>query len=507
MRYVDEATPWAVKALAEYRRTVIDNPWIGGRGVVPHPKQQQFLMLSDVRELFFGGAGGGGKSYSLWLGALQYVDVPGYAAMIFRRTYPDLSKPGAIMDRSKQYLAGTDASWNEKDKRWTFPSGATITFAHMQYENNRYQYAGGEYQFLAFDELSHFTELQYTFLFSRLRKTKGTGLDHVPLRMRSASNPGGPGHEFCKKRFIDPETRKKDAIFIPSAIKDNPTLDIEEYRASLANVDPVTRAQIEDGDWNAVEGGRFKKDWFPRYRWLGSMIMTPSGELFDPFKRQRFLVIDTAASSKQSADYTVIGVWCLSPRAELVCLAVYRFQAEIPEVLSSIKAAVRKWKPDWVGIECVGGHSGKGVADTLRRCDDPPMTIKALSPKGQDKLVRAMPAIILASDHRILLPENDPSFPADDVLGELSRFTGQEGAGNDDIVDMFAYASSQFHYLSPKGTAPPAGVGGLSASHGQASPAVEHGPVVPGAPKPATAPRMGVGGIRRGPSIGVGGIR
>lgn len=483
------------------------NPWIGGLGQVPHPKQRQFLLLADVRELFFGGAGGGGKSQALWYGALQYVDVPGYAALILRRTYADLSKPGALMDRSKTYLAGTAADWNQTEKRWTFPSGATITFGHMQYEDDKNQYAGGEYQFVGYDELTHFLEAQFTFLFTRQRKPKAGPLAGVPLRMRSASNPGAGGHEWVKKRYIDPETRKKDAVFIPSAIADNPSLDIEEYRASLKHVDPLTRKQIEDGDWDAVEGGRFRKEWFPRYRWVGRLIQTPAGDLFDPRARQIFLIIDTAASAKRSADFTVIGVWCLSPRAELVCLAVWRFQGEIPEVIAAIKRAVRVWGAAWVGIECVGAHSGVAVAAILRRSTDPAMAIRPLSPKSQDKLVRATPAIVLASEGRVLLPENDPSFPLDDVLGELARFTGQEGAGKDDVVDMVAYAAGQLPYLSATGTAPPAGVGGLPASHGTGGappphPGAVHRSVTNLGPK---VPAMGVGGLK--PAPGLGGLR
>src|SRR4051812_7334087 len=91
----------------------------------PHPPQEAFLSL-DCREAMYGGAAGGGKSDALLMAALQYVDVPGYSALILRRTFPDLALPGAIMDRSKEWLHGTDAHWNENERRWTFPSGATL---------------------------------------------------------------------------------------------------------------------------------------------------------------------------------------------------------------------------------------------------------------------------------------------------------------------------------------------------------------------------------------------
>src|SRR5438105_15864341 len=98
---------------------------------VPHdpannPKQVAFLLL-PVKEAFYGGAAGGGKSDALLAAALQYVEIPGYAAILFRRTYADLALPGALMDRSHAWLKGTDVKWKNDTKTWSFPSGATLT--------------------------------------------------------------------------------------------------------------------------------------------------------------------------------------------------------------------------------------------------------------------------------------------------------------------------------------------------------------------------------------------
>lgn len=97
--------------------------------------------------MFYGGAAGGAKSSALLMAALEFVDVKGYAAVLLRRTYADLSKPGALMDRAHQWLRGTSAKWNEQKKQWTFPSGATLTFGYLENENDKYQYQGAEYQF------------------------------------------------------------------------------------------------------------------------------------------------------------------------------------------------------------------------------------------------------------------------------------------------------------------------------------------------------------------------
>ena len=87
------------------RATILENPWIPHE---PTPKQAEFLLMPDL-EVLFGGSAGGGKSDALLMAALQYVDVPGYAAILFRRTYTDLSLPGALMDRAHEWLQGTKA--------------------------------------------------------------------------------------------------------------------------------------------------------------------------------------------------------------------------------------------------------------------------------------------------------------------------------------------------------------------------------------------------------------
>jgi hypothetical protein len=209
----------------------------------PHPRQAEFLAL-DLREALYGGAAGGGKSDALLMAALQYVHVPNYSAILFRRTYQDLNLPGAIMARSHEWLAGTGATWNGTDKRWTFPSGAVLSFGYLDTDRDRFRYASAEFQFIGFDELTQFPEQWYRFLFSRLRRRQGVD---VPLRMRAATNPGGLGHEWVRRRFIDPGDEARP--FVPAKLDDNPSLDAGEYREALAQLDSTTRKQLEEGLW------------------------------------------------------------------------------------------------------------------------------------------------------------------------------------------------------------------------------------------------------------------
>lgn len=235
--------------------TIIENKYIPHH---PTPKQAEFLLLED-KEALYGGAAGGGKSDALLMAALQYVDEPNYAAILFRRTYKDLKLPGALIDRAHQWLDGTDAKWSEANKQWKFPSGATLTFAYLASENDKFNYQGSEYQFVGFDELSQFDESQYRYLFSRLRRLQGS---KVPIRARVASNPGGRGHEWVKQRFIV-EGMKKNRVFVPATLEDNPFLDMAEYEESLNQLSSVERRQLRYGDWDVMpDGEMFKRHWF-----------------------------------------------------------------------------------------------------------------------------------------------------------------------------------------------------------------------------------------------------
>jgi phage terminase large subunit-like protein len=233
----------------------------------PHPPQAAFLLLTN-REALFGGAAGGGKSDALLMAALQYVDIPGYSALLLRRSFAQLAQADALIPRAHEWLQGTDARWNEQKHTWTFPSGAVLKFGHLQNENDKYDYQGSAWHFVGFDELTQFSETQYTYLISRARRRKAEPgkpaplAGGVPIRVRASANPGGEGHEWVKRRYLT-EGRSKGRVFVPSKLSDNPSLDREDYLKSLAELDPVTRAQLLDGNWDVrAKGNLFKREWF-----------------------------------------------------------------------------------------------------------------------------------------------------------------------------------------------------------------------------------------------------
>lgn len=198
----------------------------------------------------YGGQAGGGKSDALLMSALEYVNEPDYHALLLRRTYKDLALPNAIMNRCANWLnpfvVSGEVKWDGNTKTYTFPSGATLTFGYLAHDNDLDQYQGSELQFVGFDELTQFTEKQYTYLHSRLRKLEDSV---VPIRMRAGSNPGGRGHDWVKKRFVDD---KSDLPFIPSSYLDNIYLDRDNYGEQLDKLDELTRQQLKFGNWDII---------------------------------------------------------------------------------------------------------------------------------------------------------------------------------------------------------------------------------------------------------------
>lgn len=201
------------------------------------------------------------NSSALLAGALQYVDVPGYAAMLFRRTYTDLQQPDALVPRSHQWLSGTDAHWQGDLMQWRFPSGAVIKFGHLEHHNDVEKYQGAAAHYWGFDEAGQLDPWALEYLKSRARKPKGM---QVPIRFRYSANPGGRAHEWLVKHFVlgAPQNGR---LFIPSKAVDNPGLDVDDYLKRMqAMSDETLKAQLIDGDWGAIDrSGLVCPEWTP----------------------------------------------------------------------------------------------------------------------------------------------------------------------------------------------------------------------------------------------------
>ncbi len=237
--------------------------WAGQKG-----PQTQFLA-SSAFEVGYGGQAGGGKTDAIVYGALRQTDHPLYRHIIFRRTFPELQE---LMDRAALIYPRLGASWNDRDKRWAFPSGGKIEFGYCATYGEALQYQTDEFTRISFDQLDQLPEERiWTYLSSRVR-AKAPDLQ---LGMRASFNPGGVGGFWIKKRFVDvcpkdgsattitektPDGRQISytRAFIRAAIADNPALlrNDPEYANRLGMLGELEYRQLALGDWDAM-GGAF----------------------------------------------------------------------------------------------------------------------------------------------------------------------------------------------------------------------------------------------------------
>lgn len=255
----------------------------------PHKGQQTLFHRSgDIFELLYGGEAGGGKTAAITAESLRQVDKHGYRGIIFRRTNDELEQ---IKIEARTMFPAAGGIYRESDNTGIFPGGARIWLRYMQHEQDCLKYQGREFQFIGFDELTHFTEEQYTYLFSRCRTTDPSLICYV----RASANPGGPGHPWVKRRFIDtvpadahrrpaPKWFWKGAdkpgaewierevspvtpnsysrAFIPASRFDNPTLMRADpgYEGRIRGMhDPLLAEAILTGNWDLFAGQFFTK--------------------------------------------------------------------------------------------------------------------------------------------------------------------------------------------------------------------------------------------------------
>jgi hypothetical protein len=228
---------------------------------LPHKgAQEEFLRRSEF-EVMFGGSAGPGKTDCLVAGLTRDVDHPRYHALLLRRTFPQLQE---IIDRCHNLYPHMGGTYRATDKRWIFPSGAKIDLGHMQHEADKYNYQGKEFHKIGFDELTQFTDTQYTYLHSRARTTDP---ELVP-QILSTTNPGGIGHYWVKDRFVaitDSLRTYIDSVtgltrvFVPATIEDNPTLFDNDpaYLARLEGLPEIEKMRLRYGIWDAFEGQVF----------------------------------------------------------------------------------------------------------------------------------------------------------------------------------------------------------------------------------------------------------
>ena len=439
----------------------------------PHPRQAEFLAL-ECEEALYGGAAGGGKTEALLLWLAEGVNVPGYSAIFFRRTYAQLSKSNdSPLTKSHDLYRPLGGKYKASEYRWTFPSGAAIEFGHLQHEMSVQDYQGPAYHRVAFDELTQFSDQQYLYLFSRMRMRKD-----FPIRMgvRAASNPGGPGHAWVKQRFITHDAEKAmqqlsayqpspaglvfwpnpDRAFVPARVADNPSLDINDYVARMqTHLPAVLRERLLNGDWSIVEDSAIRPDWLRYYETKGEILgaLDVHGKTIgtiDCRECQRLATVDTAGTSRQKAaerkgkpaSWSVCQIWDYWPKTKFLFLRyVWRDRVAWDGLKSSLKRVLDQWQPRRVLIE--NAHHGPPLAAELARYHTElvsPIPARARGEEGKPgKLERATALLDKLEQGEIFLPRyNNQWLP--DLESEWLSWTGAEDETSDQ-VDAAAYAA------------------------------------------------------------------
>ncbi len=267
--------------------------------VRPQPGPQETFLATPADIAVYGGAAAGGKTWALLLEPLRHRGKPRFGAVIFRRTCPQITNEGGLWDAAAKLYPQAGATPKVGDLEWTFPSGSRVAFRHLQHEKTKYDWQGAQIPLIEFDELTHFTEPQFWYLFSRNRSLCGvrpyiratcnpdadrwvakllewwidqrTGLP-IPERggrlrwfvrvndaLEWADSPGELAERF-------PGVPPKSLSFTPARLSDNRALMTADpgYLANLLALPLVERERLPGGNWKIrpAAGLFFHRDWF-----------------------------------------------------------------------------------------------------------------------------------------------------------------------------------------------------------------------------------------------------
>lgn len=284
----DFTTPPVPKERAPKGEKVIDLPPVPPAVELifkPNPGPQSDFLASTEFQILYGGSAGGGKSYAMLADPMRYFSEPNFVGLLLRRTNDELKE--LIWESQKLYpKAFPGAKFNTQKSTWTFPSGARFWMAYLDRDDDVLRYQGQSFTWIGVDELTQYsTAFAWNYLSSRVRSSDPKLQPH--LAMRATTNPGGPGHQWVKKMFIDPEVPGKafwaldengeqmtypdnheieelrgkplfKRKFIPARLKDNPYLYNDgSYERSLLGLPEDQKRKLLDGDWSVMEGAAF----------------------------------------------------------------------------------------------------------------------------------------------------------------------------------------------------------------------------------------------------------
>ena len=426
----------------------------------PQAGPQEDFLRNNANIVIYGGAAGGGKTFALLLECLRWVKKTGFSAVIFRRTSIQVRNPGGLWDTSLTIYPLASGYPRQSTLEWKFPSGAKVSFAHMDHDNDRFNWQGAQIPLIGFDELTHFTWQQFMYMFSRNRSVSG-----VPSYIRATTNPDPDSwvrhmiswwideksgyaipERSGKIRWFVVESDKiiwgdskeeltskdktrlpKSFSFVASTIYDNKILLERDptYLASLKALSRFEREQLLMGNWNVrpSAGMFFQRSFF------NVIDVLPRNLTF-------FRYWDRAATKKteqNAPDYTVGLKLAKDPNGVFYVCDMVRLQESPLNVQNAIKnTASQDSVICKIGIEQDPGQAGVSEADLLIRMLSG-YNVKPYK-ATKDKVTRASPVSAQAEAGNIRVLRGHWN---EDFFRELENFPE---ATHDDIVDALSGA-------------------------------------------------------------------
>lgn len=361
--------------------------------IAPQVGPQTAFAQCNADILVYGGQRGGGKTASLLREPLKYIHHSDFQAVIFRRTYTEITAAGAMWDDSEKLYPLCGGKAVETKLLWTFPSGASIKFAHMQHEKDRMQWLGSQIPFIGFDQLESFSERQFVYLIPcnrsmcdvrpHIRTTCNPAPDHwlrewldwwigedgCPIYSRSGivryfvmigdEREWGESREELIDKFGE-NVKPTSFTFIPSRVTDNRILIDKnpEYLTKLENLPHAERARMLEGNWDVKEsaGEYFQRPWFEIVDAAGAGTLDM--RYWDRAATKAQLGKEARASWTAGLKLrkTVSGLWYV--------VDVVRFQGSPLEVEQTIlNVASQDGRLVEIGIEGDPGQAGKAEAE------------------------------------------------------------------------------------------------------------------------------------------------
>src|SRR6056300_1065390 len=351
----------------------------------PNPGPQEQFLAASEREVLYGGSAGGGKSYAMLADPLNFMQHPSFSGLLLRHTTEELRE---LIFKSQELYPKVipGIKWSERKMQWTAPSGARLWMSYLDRDEDVLRYQGLAVSWIGFDELTQWaTPYALNYMRSRLRSTA----PDLPIFMRATTNPGGRGHHWVKKMFIDPSpyNRAFDATdietgevlkypvghskagkslfkrrFIPARLSDNPYLSkAGDYEAMLLSLPEQQRRQLLEGDWDIKEGAAFTE--FDRNIHVVEPFRIPSNWV-------KFRACDYGYGS-----YSAVVWFAVAPNEQLI---VYR-ELYVSKVLATDLADMI------LDLEAEDGNIKYGVLDSSlwhKRGDTGPSLAEQMISKG-----------------------------------------------------------------------------------------------------------------------------